>query len=54
MRSSQIDSQGMQGMDGAEITFADTLVPVATLLGGVPLLTLLVMTAVRYVGTGSL
>jgi hypothetical protein len=37
-----------------DITLADTLVPVATLLGGVPLLTVLVMTAARYVSSGTL
>jgi hypothetical protein len=34
--------------------FSETLVPVATLLGGVPLLTVLVMTAARYVASGTL
>jgi len=36
------------------VTLADTLPPVVLLLGGVPVLTLLVMTAVRYVASGTL
>jgi hypothetical protein len=36
------------------VTLADTLPPVAMLLGGVPVLTLLVMTAVRYVASGTI
>lgn len=36
------------------IKLTDTLPPVALLLGGVPLLTVLVMTAVRYVASGTL
>ena len=35
------------------ITFAETLPSVAMLLGGVPVITLLVMTAVRYVASGT-
>lgn len=35
-------------------TLADTLPPVVMLLGGVPVLTLLVMTAVRYVASGTI
>ena len=35
------------------VTLADTLPPVAILLGGVPILTVLVMTAVRYVASGT-
>lgn len=36
------------------ITLADTLPPIAILLGGVPLLTILAMTAARYVASGTL
>ncbi len=35
------------------ISFTDTLPPVALLLGGVPTLTVFVMTAVRYVASGT-
>jgi|PlaIllAssembly_1097288.scaffolds.fasta_scaffold1544922_2 hypothetical protein len=35
------------------VRLADTLPSVALLLGGVPALTLLVMTAVRYVASGT-
>jgi bacterioferritin (cytochrome b1) len=36
-----------------EMTLADTLTPVALLLGGVPTLTVFVMTAARYVASGT-
>jgi len=36
------------------VSLADTLPPVALLLGGVPVLTLLVMTAARYVASGTI
>lgn len=35
------------------ITIADTITPAITLLGGVPMLTLLCMIAVRYVASGT-
>jgi hypothetical protein len=35
------------------ITLADTITPAVTLLGGVPILTVLCMTAVRYVASGT-
>jgi hypothetical protein len=35
------------------ITLADTFTPAVTLLGGVPILTVLCMTAVRYVASGT-
>ena len=35
------------------MTLAETLPPVAMLLGGVPILTVLVMTAARYVASGA-
>jgi hypothetical protein len=37
----------------AEVTLADALPSVAMLLGGVPMLTVLVMTAARYVASGT-
>jgi len=37
-----------------DITLADSLPPIAMLLGGVPLLTILAMTAARYVASGTL
>lgn len=46
--SSALADDGMTG-----ITLADTLPPVAMLLGGVPVLTVLVMAAARYVASGS-
>ena len=36
------------------ITLADTIPPAITLLGGVPILTVLCMTAVRYVASGTI
>jgi hypothetical protein len=36
------------------ISLADTAMPAAMLLGGVPMLTVLVMTAVRYVASGTI
>lgn len=36
------------------VSLADTLPPVVLLLGGVPVLTLLVMTAIRYVASGTI
>ena len=35
------------------ITLADTITPAVTLLGGVPILTVLCMTAVRYIASGT-
>ncbi len=35
------------------ITLSDTITPAVTLLGGVPMLTLLCMMAVRYVASGT-
>lgn len=35
------------------VTLAEALPSVATLLGGVPVLTVLVMTAARYIASGS-
>lgn len=37
-----------------DVTLLETLPPVALVLGGVPVLTLLGMTAVRYVASGTL
>lgn len=36
------------------VPFAEAIAPVATLLTGVPVLTVLVMTAVRYVADGTI
>jgi hypothetical protein len=35
------------------ITLADTITPAVTLLGGVPVLTVLCMTALRYIASGT-
>lgn len=37
-----------------EVTLAETLPPAATLLAGVPALTILAMIAIRYVASGTL
>ena len=37
-----------------DISLAETVAPAAMLLAGVPLLTMLVMTAVRYIASGTL
>jgi len=46
-----IDSSVIQDQS---ITFADAAMPAAALLGGIPVLTILVMTAVRYVANGTI
>ena len=49
-----IDHAAMADQEMMGITLIETLQPVAMLLGGVPILTVLAMTAAHYVISGSL
>jgi len=49
-----IDQAAMTVAKDDPVTLAETLPPVVMLLGGVPALTVLVMTAVRYVASGTI
>ncbi|HEY2776233.1 MAG TPA: hypothetical protein VGK20_19485 [Candidatus Binatia bacterium] len=48
------DQAAMNQGVAAFVSLHETLPPVAMLLGGVPALTILVMTAVRYVASGTI